>query len=223
MSPRQRATREILYFIDRILPGSANKSIYEKRLKAMQDDEFEALIERLESGEETLALFCANLDEHKLDLQRNMEVGDELGHSFFQRLTLTDPDTGQEYETTVPHMVVDLPLRRQAQMLYKKMSIPEDNQSVDERSGQASNASKGSSLSYPELQVNAAKGLDRMTLELIKYRGGDVKAFNAMNRSITETGEASMDEISAREPTNVKSSQTLGVFFKAMHIKPEGL
>jgi hypothetical protein len=113
-------------------------------------------------------------------------------------------------------MVIDLPLRRQAQMLYEKMSIPENNRVVDERSGQATGPSKGASLSYPELQVNAAKGLDNMILELIKFRGGDVKAYNAMNRSILDTGEASLNEIAAKEKTTVKSVQTLGVYLKAM-------
>jgi len=219
MSPRQRATNELLYFIDQFAPGSDNRDIYERRLNQMTNQEFTDFMSRLESGEDVLALFIPNLSKHSLSLKRNFQIAKKLDYPLFQHLHLTDPKTGQVYKTPIKHLVIDLPLRRQAQMLYKKMSIPENNQAVDERSGQPTGPSKGARVSYPELQVNAAKGLDNMVLELIKFRGGDVKAFNAMNRSIQETGDASLEEINAREPTNVKASQTLSVFLKAMHLQ----
>lgn len=218
MTPRENATAELLYFIDKFVPGSNNRDIYETRLSKMSDREFESFMTRLESGDETVSLFVPNLSEHKLDIRRNFEVAEELGHEFFQHLYLTDSQTGQVVKTPVKHLMVVLPLRRQAQMLYEKISIPEHNQAVDERSGQATGPSRGASISYPELQVNAAKGLDNMVLELIKFRGGDTKSFNAMNRSILETGGASMDAIGAQVPSTVKSTQTLDVMLKAMHL-----
>jgi hypothetical protein len=218
MSARQAATEELLHFIDQFAPGSANRAIYEERLGKMSDAEFEAFMTRLENEEEILSLFVPNLSEHKVSIKRNFEIAEQLDHQFFQHLYLTDPTTGQVVKTPTKHLVIDLMLRRQAQMLYKKMSVPENNQAVDERSGQATGPSKGSRMSYPELQVNAAKGLDQSVLELIKFRGGDVKAFNAMNRSILETGEASLESISAREPTTVKATQTLSVLLKSAHL-----
>lgn len=219
MSNRKLATQELLYFIDRIVPGSPNRQIYETRLKAMSDAEFEAFMTRLEREEQTLALFVANLSEHQVSIERNLEVAKELGHEFWQHLYLTDPETSQVVKTPVKHLVMHLPLRRQVQTLESKSSIPENNQVVDERSGQPTGPSKGARMSYPELQVNAAKGLDNMVLELIKFRGGDVKAYNAMNRSILDTGDASLEEISARVPSKVKATQTLSVLLKAMHIQ----
>lgn len=219
MSNRALAERELLYFIDKFAPGSPNKEIYAKRLAQMSDVEFETFIVRLERGEETLALWIANLDEHKLSTKRNLAIAEELGYSLFQHLYLTDPHTGQITKTPVKHLVGLLPLRRQAQMLWKKMSIPENNHVVDERSGQATGGSKGSSLSYPELQVNAAKGLDQMVLELIKYRGGDEKAYNAMNRQLLETGEVSLASIAANVPSRVKATQSLSIYLKSMMLQ----
>lgn len=218
MSNREAATRELLHFIDRFAPGSDNTRIYENMLAKLTDEEFEAFMVALETEEETLALFVANLGQHKLSLERNLEIADELDYELFQHLLLTDPHTGQVTKTVTKHLVVLLPLRRQVQMLWKKMSIPETNSVVDERSGQATGSSKGSRLSYPELQVNAAKGLDNMVLELIKFRGGDEKAYNAMNRQIMETGEASLESITATLPSKVKATQTLSVLLKAMHL-----
>lgn len=216
MTPRENATQELLYFIDMFAPGSSNRQVYEDRLKKMTNKEFASFIDSLDKGEEVLALWIANMDEHKIDLDRNFAIADKLGHTFFHHLHLTDPETGTVVETPIPHMVVDLPLRRQAQMLYKKMAVPDHNQAVDERSGQATGDSKGASMSYPELQVTAAKGLDNMILELIKFRGGDSKAHNAANRSIMETGGVSMDAIKARGPTSVKANDTLSVYLKSM-------
>lgn len=219
MADRKAATETLLDYIERFTPGDTrNREIYEKRLKAMSNKDFEAFIEDLESGEETLALFVANLDEAGVSIENNFEIAKALGHEFFQPLRLTDDETGQQYTTPIPHLVIDLPLRRQAQMLAKKSSIPEHNRSVDERTDQPTDASKSGRLSYPEVQVNAAKGLDNMVIELIKYRGGDTRAHNAMNRQIMETGEASMDSITAQEPSDVKSTETLAILLKGMHL-----
>lgn len=218
MSARETATRELLYFIDQFSPGSDNRDIYESRLNAMTNDEFATFMGDLESGKETLALFIANLTKHRLSIKTNLAIAEELGHDFFQHLWLTDAATGQVRKTPIKHMVVDLPLRRQVQMLVKKMSVPDDNHMVDARSGQPPSNSRVGRVSYPELQINAAKGLDNMVLELIKYRGGNTEAFNAMNRDILETGEASLKAIDQKTKGSVKSTQTLSIFLKAMHL-----
>jgi len=215
---REAATRELLYFIDRFIPGSDNKAIYEKRLNQWSDEEFDDYMNNLASGKETLALFAANNSPHKLDILNLYSVADELNYKLFQHLDLTDPITGQVVRTNVPHLVLRLPLRRQVQMLYKKMSIPEDDDTVDERTGQATGESKGARVSYPELQVNAAKGLNKSIIEMLKFRGGDEKAYNAMNRAIMETGGVSMDTISSMLPSKVKATQTLSVMFKSAHL-----
>ena len=114
-------------------------------------------------------------------------------------------------------MVIDLPLRRQAQLLIKKISIPEDSKTVDDYTGQPTGKSKGSKLSYPEVQVLAALNLDQSLIELMKYRGGDEKGFDAMNRSIARTGGVRMDMIESLG-TITKSTETLQTMLTCMHI-----
>lgn len=219
MLNRAAFERELLFFIDQFLPGSANRAIYEERLKKTSDADLEVWVNNLAEGKEIIALFNPNLSDHHLSLERNRKIARALGTELFQHIYLTDPQTGIVYKTQAKHMIGLVPFRRQVQMLYKKMSIPEGDDVVDERSGQATGVSKGARLSYPEIQVNAAKGLDNMVLELIKFRGGDEKAYNAMNRSIYATGEVSLNAISARMPTSVKAAQTLSVMLKAMHLQ----
>lgn len=216
MTPRENATEEILYFIERTVPGGNNRAIYEDYLSKMSNAEFEAFIVRLENQDEIISLWCPNMTEDKINMDRNFDVAEELGFSFMHRLRLTDQDTGQVSVTPIEHFVCHQMIRRQAQMLHKKKGFPDHNRSVDERSGQATNDSKGASTSYPELMINAAKGdLDPMLIEMIKYRGGDNNAFNKMNRQIMETGGASLDAIAADGPTNVGANDTLAVLLKS--------
>lgn len=217
MSNRKAATDEVVKWLDKLLPGSDNGRIYRERLDRLSDQEFDRYMKDLSDGKQVISLVAPNLSEQKLSIERNLEVASELGHDFFQRLWLTDAKTGTTYLTPVKYLVVDLPIRRQQQLLIKKISIPEDNRHVDELTGQPAGPSKGSKLSFPELQVLYAQGLDKSIEELIKFRGGDLKAFQISTRQIIETGGASQEAIK-RTPTKVKSTETVSVLLKAMHL-----
>lgn len=218
MANRKAAEAFCYEYIEKLLPGSGNVELYKQSFAKMSDTAFAAYMAKLASGEEVLGLVAPNLDKVKLDIKRNLAIAKELGHEFFQRLWLTDPDTGQVYLTPLPYLVMDLPLRRQVQLLVKKISIPVDNKHVDELTGQPTGASKGSKISFPEMQVLYAQGLNQSIIELMKYRAGDVQGFNAMNRSIIETGHASLESL-GRTPTRVKSVQTLSTLLKGMHLQ----
>ncbi len=216
---REAASRELLKIIDMFAPGSPNRKIYEDRLAAWSDEEFHEYMTNLRSGKETLALFIANLTEHSIKPENLLKVAAYLKYPLRQHVLLTDPITGQVTRSNVPHLILRLPLRRQVQMLYKKMSIAASDDVVDERTGQATGESKGARVSYPELQVNSAKRLDWSVLEKIKFRGGDEKAYRAMNRALLETGEVSLESIQATHSGKVKSTQSLGVFLNTAHLK----
>jgi hypothetical protein len=113
---------------------------------------------------------------------------------------------------------VDLPLKRQAQFLIKKISIPEDNRSIDTFTGQPTGKSKGSKISWPELQILAALGgFDDTITEFFKMRGGDLQAFNAMNNMIANTGGVSLNAISALG-TKVTAVRSLSTLLTSMHL-----
>lgn len=219
MSLRELAENEILYFIERILPDGENIKIYKDLFSKMSDEEFDSWMDRLEAGEEILALFKPNLSPVKISLTRNIEVAEEMGFSLFQHLYLTDQDTGMLRKTPAKYLVGIVPFRRQAQTLESKMSVPDNDDVTDQLTGQATGVSKGSRMSYPEIQVNLSKGLDKMLLELVKFRAGDAKSYSAMNKSIYETGSVSLDSIQANVPSAVKANESLSVILKAMHIQ----
>ena len=219
MTPkRKQAEAEIISWVEKLVPGGGMAAKYETLFKTMDDAQFTAYMQQLHDGSAVLSVEVPNLTKTKLSVQNNFKIAKELGHEFFEQLWLTDPATGTVYLTPHKYLVVDLPLRRQQQMLIKKTSIPESNKQVDEMTGQPTGDSHAASMTFPELQVLYARGADAVIEELIKLRGGDTKAFQRMNRQATATGGVSIAAVKQQGPTRVKSTETLGTLLTAMHL-----
>ncbi|QVD49397.1 hypothetical protein LUCX_327 [Xanthomonas phage vB_XciM_LucasX] len=217
MSNRKAAEAEALAWIEQLVPGGQCVADTKALFASMSDAQFETYMAKLESGEEILSIAVPNLGTDRLELERLLDLGPKLGHSFFEQLWLTDAKTGTTYLTPEKYLVIDLPLRRQQQLLTEKISIPDNNRHVDEMTGQVTGDSKGASLSLPEIQLLRSQGLDRPILEAIKVRGGDHRAFRAIDRQIIETGGASLDSVLGAG-TRVKSTESLATLFKGMHL-----
>jgi hypothetical protein len=214
---RKKAEAVILEYIEKLLPGSPNTLHYKTMFAQMSDKDFDQFMKGLEEGSIRLAIIAPNLSQHKLTIENNLKLAKELGHEFFERIWINPGDDRPPYLSPQKYLVVDLVLRRQAQLLVKKISIPEDNKSVDDFTGQPTGKSKGSKISYPETQILAALNLDNNLTELLKFRGGDVKGFDAMNNSISKTGGVSLASIE-KLGTRVKSTETLHTLLTCMHI-----
>lgn len=216
---RAAAEAYCLDFMEKLIPGSGNREIYAQRFKDMNDEQFEAFITSIENGTVDLAIVVPNLKPAKLNVKHMLALGKQMGHEWFERLWLGGGNTGlPRYLSPKKYMIIDQTLRRQAQLLVKKISIPQDSKTIDDLTGQPTGASKGSKMSYPQTQVLAALGMNRTLEEFLKYRGGDLKGFNAMMASISRTGGVSLDAI---EPLagGVQSTHTLSVFLTCMHIE----
>jgi hypothetical protein len=215
---RKAAEAVILEWIEKLIPDSGNRDLYANLFAGMDDAAFAVWMEKLERQEIRLAVVAPNLAKSSLDIDRNLKLADELGHNFFERILIDNGNDIPPYLSPVRYLVVDLPLRRQAQLLVKKISIPEDTKSVDDFTGQPTGKSKGSKISYPETQIMAALNLDANLTEMLKYRGGDEKGFDALNSSISKTGGVSLQSIE-KLGTQVKSTQTLSIILTCMHLE----
>lgn len=221
MSNRKIVEKEILHFIDMFRPGSNNVNIYKDLFSKMSDAEFSKWMEDLEKGE-SLVLYSPLAEKPALNITTNIDIASKLGVQLTQHIFITDSNTGQIKKTPNRYFVGEAVVRRQAQTLANKNSIPSASVgSVDERTGQAGASTKGARLSGPELHVNASKGLDKMIVELIKYRGGDERGYNLFKQSLHQTGEVSIDYLLSNYDTTVKSSKTLSVYLKSMLLQNE--
>ena len=219
MLPNRSETEAfIIEWIEKLLPNGGNDKIYRELFASMDDEAFTKFMDDIDKGNKTLAIIAPNFSETTLSTERNLGLAKELGHNFFQRIWIEGEGDTPTYLTPIPYLVVDLPLRRQAQLLVKKIRIAEDNKSVDDFTGQPTGKSRGSKISYPETQVLAAMGLDECLIEMLKYRGGDVKGFDAMNRSISKTGGVRMASIE-HMASGVESTRLLKTFLTCMHLQ----
>jgi hypothetical protein len=214
---RKAFTDTVVKWISEIIPKSPYIQVIREQLEGLSDTEFENYVKYLEDNDDAVPIIVPNLSDVKISVERNLEIAKRLGYDFFQHLYLTDPVTMLTYRTPKKYLVLRLPCRRQQQMLEEKISIPDSNRKVDDLTGQPSGASKGASMTFPEIQLLRSQGAYRSLEELIKYRGGDTKGFQGMNRHVMETGGVSLDQLS-KTPTTVKSTDTLRTYLTALHL-----
>lgn len=206
-----------LTYIDKLAPGGENKKIYTDLFAKMSDLQFDSFMAAIRGGKR-LAVIAPNFGKKNvLSVENNFKLAKELKHEFFERIWIEGDEDTPTYLTPIKYLVIDLPVRRQAQLLIKKLSVPEDNLSVDDFTGQATGKSQAASISYPEVQVMAGMGLDNCQIEMIKYRGGDRGGFLAMNGAISKQGSVSLNAIKHLS-TGVLSTRLLSNYLTGMHL-----
>lgn len=218
---RPAAEKVILDVIDSIAPGNPNVQLYQALFepgnpKYLNDAMFNDWMERIRRKEGSLVYIDPPGSKFALSVERNTEVlGPKYGINFFQQLWYQD-ETGDWFLTPNTYLILPLPVRRQAQLLVEKISIPENNNSIDDMTGQVTGASRGGKISYPELSLLKAFGMKRTIEEFMHWRGGDVKGHRIMNQQILKTGGASMDAL-APYAGEVESTRTFANILLGMH------
>ncbi len=214
---RAAAEKVALDRIAALVPGTENVKLIKDLFARMSDKEFDQFIDALAKREKRLPIIIPNLQENTVTVERNLKLAKDWGHNFFERIWMNPGNGADPYLSNHPYLIVDVQLRRQAQHVIKKRSIPEDNSSVDDFSGQPTGKSKGSKLSYPEIQIMASAALDQSMTEQLKYRGGDIRGFAAMEESISRFGSVSLKALE-QLGTQVQSTKTLSTFLTCMHL-----
>lgn len=208
---RKKLEAYIIKMVLKVDPSGLNADMYKKVFKRMSDKDIEALTDK------PIPIYAPNGSRVVIDHMKNIEILREMGFDPEQYCWLTDPKTGACSKTRYKHLVLRLPVRRQTQMIDKKISYAAHNRSIDKLTGQTVGSSKGSSFSFPQIYVMYSKGYDSTLRELVNIRGGNIKAGKAIDRAIRATGSSSQ-VFEGSHRTHVKSTITLGSVFTAMHI-----
>lgn len=218
MSNRKKTEEFIFTFLKDIEPSGYNVNIYKEIFARMSDKAFDDYMKKIRNDEASLVIYRPMYECKDLTIENNLKIADKYGVKFFEPLLVTNTKDGIDYKTPIDYLVVDLPYRRQSQTLVKKISIPDDNKTIDELTYQPTGPSKGAKISFPELQVLIGMGLDDSINELFNYRGGDRGGFNAYNAMFMRYGSANMKTLS-QYSSGVESTKTLKSYFMALHIK----
>lgn len=218
MANREQATQTAVELLSKFAGYNESVKQVEQMLNGLSDVQFDRYMQQLRDGEQIIPYIAPNLQDIELSSETNLSIAEELDHSFFEQIWLTDSSTGETYLTPKKYLVIDLPVKRLQQHLQEKISIPEHNRSIDDRTGQVVGESKGATISFPELQVLYAQGLDETIRELFTIRGGNEQDFREYERQIMQSGQVSLDAIDDPD-SRVRSTEVLSALLKAAHIQ----
>lgn len=209
------------YWLDlmkEITPGGYNYRVYKQLFEAMNDNQFEEFVVKLEAGGQ-LSIWVDNQNPKESVVFDNIVAScAKRGLVLEQHLVFYDQDTGLRYETPETFLVGTAETRKQRQMWVKKFGAAKDDTKIDDLTGQVFGDSRGTGISIPEVRVLKTLGLDLMARELYDVKGGDLGALDEYRRSIQETGHGSVRE-SLRRGTGVRSLMTASMLMMGRHLK----
>ncbi len=217
MTNRKKAEEFILQFMKDVEPTGYNVEQYKKAFAEMSDKDFDVFMKGLRDGSKRLPVFAPMYKNRGITVENNLKIAPKYGVEFFEPLVVSGEKGMPDYQTAIKYLVLDLPYRRQSQTLDKKISLPSNNKVIDQLTYQPTGDSKGSKISYPELQVLIGMGLDKSITELFKFRGGDRGGFSAYNAMFLRYGSANLSTLSSFS-TGVESAKTLKTYLTAAHL-----
>lgn len=218
---RKDAEAVILDWVSDIDKSGKNTERWKAKFSQMDDKQFAKFMDDVKHGRDYVSLIYPNYSDVKISTANNIEVAKKRGVKLFQRIWMTDPVTGRKYLSNEEYPVFHLPVRRQIQMAKSKFSYAKNNTKFDVLTGQPTSVSAAGSISYPEVLVLHARGLDKVVEEMTWARGGNERAFRAMNQIIRQQGSVSLAELERYSGDGVQSTKTLYSYLLAAHIKSD--
>ena len=198
---------------DTMEPSGLNSKRYRGMLEKMTDKEFDQFMHYMKDGKWQLHLVAPNMIVN-LKNEDLLKACDLIGLDLFQRVWMHDAVTGKKYLTDNKYMFLQLPIRRQQQFLDEKMSVPDNDRQIDQLTGQVTGDSRACSITNPEIQILAARGLTETLQELVNVRGGNINNYNEFRRALEETGEADLDTLDPNSRT--RASVVMGKLIQSM-------
>lgn len=222
MGNRTKTQEFILNMIRDIARDSdkANYNLYKEMFDKMNDKQFDEFMVKLKNGDVTLSIIKDNSRPYGITLENNFAMAKKLGFDFFQNIKVSGSKELPDYITPNKYLVYKLPIKRAAQLLSKKISIPTGASKIDTLTGQVTGEDKAAKLTMPELQILSGYGAKMSILELMKTRGGDLGEGNAMTNLLFRDGFVTQASLRQYQ-TQVVSTKTLVSYFAAMHIKAD--
>lgn len=218
---RKDAEELILDWVSDIDKSGINTNRWKEKFKIMDDKQFAQFIDNLKNKRDYVSLIFPNYSGVKISTANNIAVAKKRGVKLFQKIWMVDPVTGRKFLSNEEYPVFHLPVRRQIQMVKSKLSYAKNNTKVDVLTGQPTSISAAGSISYPEILVLHSRGLDKVVEELTWARGGNERAFRAMNQIIRQQGSVSLAELERYSGDGVQSTKTLYSYLLAAHIKSD--
>lgn len=208
---REEMTEEILSFFDDLDPSGANTERMRKFLSKFKSDKefYEYYVKFFEDPDRNWEVSYKPF-ENGVNMDFIEKVANKHGIPIYEIVYMPylseDPD--DPVGTVYPVMVIDFPIKRLKQMVYKKSHTSMAATKRSSETGQVIAEDKTARLTDPEVyslivenQYNAAK-------EFFSLRADNLKAQNEAQRKIIRDGELSLEDVDT-SPANSVTANTL--------------
>jgi len=182
MSKRKNVEKYIIDLVNDLDKSGKNGELYKQTFKNMSNVEFDNMMEDMKNGDLTISMIVPNNSDVKITYENNKKVFSKMGGKYFHRLTFDNKDGVRQ--SNVETLVFDIPVKRLSQLITKKISVAEDNKTVNSLTGTVTGKSASAKLSLAEIQILHGLGLDKTIDELFKVRGGDTGQGMALDRML---------------------------------------
>lgn len=217
MGNRKAATDIAVSLMGELFPKSGNDTQLRQDLERLSDTEFDALMTEIRNGKPMISATLPNLTSPTVKNFDLIKVAKKWGVEFWQHIEMEDPETKEIYTTPLRYMVMRENVPRLQQMIEDKQSIPDDATHVDDLTGQVTGPSKGSRISFQELNNLSSSGVNIGAIELISVRGGDEAANRKLESDIMMTGEGTVE--AAKEfGSGVTSTKNFATLLRTAHL-----
>ena len=189
---RQAFEKIVLTGIQEITRSKQNVQFYQNLFSSMNDKQFAAFVDDLEQRKKRLSIVVPNFSEGPSN-EEIIAIGKKYGYEFMQQLYVEGQDGKPTYLTPVAFLILMIPVRRASQLLTKKISVPPHTKVRDTLTGQVTGESKGTRVSGPEVQILAGMGATASAIEMMKFRGGDLRGEAALVAMLSKYGRASQE------------------------------
>ena len=208
---REELTKEILSFFDDLDPSGANTERMRKVLSSFKTDEefYEFMKDFFEDTRKNWQVAYKPYDNN-VNMEFIESVAKKHGIPIYEIVYMPylSPDPSDPVGTVHPVMVLDYPIKRLKQMVYKKSHTSTSATKRSSETGQVINEDKTARLTSPEVYSLIVQNQYSAAKEFFSLRSDNLKAQNDAQRIIIRDGELSLKDIDT-SPANSVTANTL--------------
>lgn len=213
---------ELLAIMD---PSKVNMNKYKALFAKMSDQQFSDWMTKFLADEKSnirVDIEEFGNDNRKLKFENVEKAAEYVGVPLFEYVYVphVSSDPNHPVRSREKVLVGYLNIKRPQQLVTKKTGYTLSDTDRDEFSGSATGESRGGTTTGIENELLAGVGADKIISELLGVRGDNVKEYDNMLESITETGSVKLEDIKTSKfdkPTLLKTD----IMFMCMGLKTD--
>ena len=206
-------------------PSGTNAKKYRNMFQTMNDKQFDEYFQKLFADRRSnlrVDIEEFGSDNRKIKFENVEKAAEYIGIPLFEYVYLphVSSDPNHPIRTKEKVLVGYLNIKRPQQLVTKKTGYVLSDADRDEQSGTAKGESRGGTTTGVENELLAGVGADKVISELLGVRGDNVKEYDNMLESISETGSVKLEDIKTNKfdkPTLLKTD----ILFMCMGLKTD--